>query len=210
MQMGRRCCTLTRRLSSVRSTATPASTLPTVNDTNIVKLLRCSRVSECLRADHITALPTMEASWSCRKHWRAVIGTGSAAANFEPAVYIARSSKFGSIAILPLATSNTPIPLQAQCHTSLQFRSLRSNCYTKYIMWISEHLPYVPLRPPEAAGNMACKLPLASLLRCLLAARATRGFLALSFLSFESLFKLLFFPLALSGQRRVAIVGGSV
>jgi hypothetical protein len=36
--MGRRCCTLTRRLSSVRSTATPASTLPTVNDTNMVKL----------------------------------------------------------------------------------------------------------------------------------------------------------------------------
>ena len=30
---------LTRRLSSVRSTATPASTLPTVNDTNIVEML---------------------------------------------------------------------------------------------------------------------------------------------------------------------------
>lgn len=48
---------------------------------------------------------------------------------------------------------------------------------------------------------------LASLLRSLLAARVV---LALSLLGFESFFKLLFFPFALSGQRRVAIVGGSV
>lgn len=32
-------CPLTRRLSSVRSTATPASTLPTVNDTSMAKLV---------------------------------------------------------------------------------------------------------------------------------------------------------------------------
>lgn len=152
--IGRECCILTRRLSSVRSTATPASTLPTVNDTSMAKLLLlCSRVLECLpylRADHSSS-NAIEASWSCREHWRAVVGTGSAAANSQPAVYIARSArspKSGSSAILPLATSQKPIPLQAQCHTSLHFTSLRSNCCTKSILWRSEQSSCLPLRPP--------------------------------------------------------------
>ena len=33
-------------------------------------------------------------------YWRAVIGTGSAAANFEPAVYIARCPDSGSLLFL--------------------------------------------------------------------------------------------------------------
>jgi hypothetical protein len=49
------CLVLTRRLSSVRSTATPASTLPTVNDTSIVAVVSVSvlvvdrvKTQECL------------------------------------------------------------------------------------------------------------------------------------------------------------------